>query len=286
MTAKDSNTINLPNGQPAIKRYFHSTPSSFKHLPEVLNVMTYNIQVGMNAHLYRHYITQGWRHILPHSKAQLTLNKIAQLLIHQDIIALQEVDAGSLRTRFINQTQYLALQANFPIWHQQINRNLGRLAQHSNGLLSRIKPYQLIAYKLPGFIPGRGALLAFMGNQHNPLVIAIVHLSLTVKARKKQLDYLSELLAPYQHIICMGDFNTQPNLLENTSLVKKLNLKIATQHLKTFPSWKPIRGLDHILYSPTLQLSSSKILNYHYSDHLPVTAQFILHPSLTGKNND
>ena len=41
------------------------------------------------------------------------LDKIAQLIKEFDIVALQEVDAGSLRSQFINQTEYLAKKADF-----------------------------------------------------------------------------------------------------------------------------------------------------------------------------
>ena len=54
-----------------------------------------------------------------------------------DVVALQESDAGSLRTGFTNQTEYLARQSCFPYWLDQTNRHLGHFAKHSNGLLIR-----------------------------------------------------------------------------------------------------------------------------------------------------
>src|SRR3990172_8560938 len=84
--------------------------------------------------------------------------RIAALIGGFDIVGLQEVDGGSLRSGFINQTEYLAIEGRFPYWNDQTNRNLGKFAQHSPGVLSRLCPAEVIEVKLPGMIPGRGAL--------------------------------------------------------------------------------------------------------------------------------
>ncbi len=102
-----------------------------------------------------------------------------------DVVGLQEVDSGSLRTGFVDQTAYLAGRAGFPHWHKQVNRNLGKLGQHSNGLLSRVKPSRISEYKLPG-LPGRGAILCNFGGDEG-LSICIIHLALGRRARLKQV---------------------------------------------------------------------------------------------------
>lgn len=40
--------------------------------------------------------------------------------------------------------------------------------------------------------------------------------------------------------------------------------------LKTFPSWRPRRNLDHILVSQPLQVITARVINYPLSDHLPL----------------
>jgi endonuclease/exonuclease/phosphatase family metal-dependent hydrolase len=71
------------------------------------------------------------------------LQKIGDLLGDFDLVALQEADGGSLRSGYVNQVEHLAHLGAFPYWYQQLNRNLGRLAQHSNGVLSRLKPWAI-----------------------------------------------------------------------------------------------------------------------------------------------
>lgn len=61
-------------------------------LPEVLKLLSFNIQVGINTQRYHHYLTRGWQHLLPHARRQQTLAQIAQLISEFDVVALQEVD--------------------------------------------------------------------------------------------------------------------------------------------------------------------------------------------------
>src|SRR5690606_39819316 len=39
-------------------------------LPEVLKLLSFNIQVGINTQRYHHYLTRGWQHLLPHARRQ------------------------------------------------------------------------------------------------------------------------------------------------------------------------------------------------------------------------
>ncbi|CAM4437224.1 MAG: hypothetical protein LEGION0398_MBIBDBAK_01381 [Legionellaceae bacterium] len=237
-----------------------------------LKILSYNIQAAMFSEPgYYRYITNSWQQILPHSRQLNNLNAIAKLIHHYDIVALQEVDGGSLRTGFINQVKYLAEQASFNYWHQQLNRNLGKIAQHSNGILSRFIPIKVLNYKLPGLMPGRGAIFFQLGNNHNPLIIVVAHLSLGARSQRLQLDFLYELLGEYQHVIVMGDLNCSIKQLSNCSLITKLGLIPANRSINTFPSWEPKRNIDHILVSPSISIEHVNILDIGYSDHLPIS---------------
>jgi len=86
-----------------------------------IRVLSYNIQAGIDTRRYRDYVTHSWKHFLPHGGRERNLNRISGLLHNYDLVGLQEVDSGSLRTGFIDQTKYLAKQAGFPHWHKQVN---------------------------------------------------------------------------------------------------------------------------------------------------------------------
>jgi endonuclease/exonuclease/phosphatase family metal-dependent hydrolase len=244
-----------------------------------LRLLSFNIQVGISTERYRHYLTKSWQHLLPHTGRAGNLQKIGSLLGDFDLVALQEVDGGSLRSGFVNQVEHLAQLGAFPYWYQQLNRNLGRFAQHSNGVLSRLKPQLLEDHPLPG-PAGRGAILVRFGEGEDALVVVMMHLALGSKTRALQLAYIRELIGGYRHQVLMGDMNTHANDLLERSPLRDLGL-VAPQVQATFPSWRPQRCLDHILLSPSLTLERVEVLAQPISDHLPVAVEIRLPDALT-----
>lgn len=242
-----------------------------------LTILSYNIQAGMfHRPGYHRYVTNSWQQILPHSRQINNLNRIAELISPYDLVALQEVDGGSLRSGFINQLEYLASKGEFPHWHQQLNRNLGKIAQHSNGVLSRLLPVQIANHRLPGMIPGRGAILLQFGENDAPLIVVVVHLSLGSRAQKLQFAFLQELIADYQHVLIMGDMNCTLKQLLRSELITKTRLRPANNLKNTFPSWEPKRNIDHILVSDSIEIERVTVLESGYSDHLPICLSIVL----------
>lgn len=244
--------------------------------PRRLRLLSYNIQTGIATRKYRHYVTHSWKHVLPYPERLDNLDRIARVVKDFDIVGLQEVDAGSLRSSYVNQTEYLALQARFPRWYDQTNRNLGHLAQHSLGLLSRYRPSEITELRLPGVVPGRGALAARFGEGAESLLVVIVHLALSRRARLRQMDFLSEVIGGCRHAILMGDLNCTSDSREMDWLLARTRLREPIHGLYTFPSWRPARNIDHILVSPTLAVESLRVLNHPISDHLPIAMEVAL----------
>jgi len=238
--------------------------------------MSYNIQIGIETQRYRDYVTRGWRHFLPDTARRGNLDQIASLVHGYDLVGLQEVDSGSLRSGFVNQVEYLAQQANFPYWYSQTNRKLGKFAQHSNGLLTRYRPLAIREHKLPGMIPGRGALSMEFGGDGESLHVVLVHLALGQRARLKQLEYVADVVSQYRHAVVMGDLNCRPESEEIVRLRELTGLREPLPDLHTFPSWRPHRNIDHILVSSSLQVELSEVVDYRLSDHLPITMEITL----------
>lgn len=245
-----------------------------------LRLLSFNIQVGISTRAYWHYVARSWKHVLPHQERDLNIEKISQMLTAYDLVALQEADGGSLRSRQVNQVQRLAELAKFPYWYQQLNRDLYPFARHSNGLLSRLPIQQLEDHPLPG-PSGRGALLATIGIGSERLGVIMMHLALSSKARNRQLAYVRELASDFKHFVLMGDLNTQPEELLLRSPLRDLDLR-SPQSCATFPSWKPQRCLDHILVSSELKVGDVCVLPAPISDHLPVSTEIYLpeHPQI------
>jgi len=258
----------------------HSVTKSNSTQKNSLKLLSYNIQGGITTQGYHHYLMKSWQHVLPHPHKQDNLDHVAKLLAEYDIVGLQETDAGSFRSSYMNQTEYLANKAHFPYWFDQINRNMGKLAQHSNGLLSRYKPLSVTEHKLPGLIPGRGALMAKFDMVGSEIAIITVHLSLGRKTRMQQVGFLSELIQCEKNVVLMGDLNCELDSHEMKYLFKQTHINQPEQKPHTFPSWRPKRNIDHILISDGMKINEIDVLRHGVSDHLPVSIDI----KLTNKN--
>jgi endonuclease/exonuclease/phosphatase family metal-dependent hydrolase len=241
-----------------------------------LRLMSFNMQVGIGTRRYRDYVLRGWRNVLPSMETKANLARIAGLLSQYDIVGLQEIDGGSRRSGYENQLEWLAHQADFGFWHLQVNRDLGHLAQHGLGLLSRFEPFDVHEHSLPGRIPGRGALLAKFGDRQDPLVVVVTHLALGARSRARQLGYLSDLTRDYRHVILMGDTNCSAEQLQRSVGQRAAHLQVQPQMLPTYPSWRPRRGIDHILVSRGIEVSRTEALDVQLSDHRPVAMRIRL----------
>lgn len=241
-----------------------------------LKLVSFNIQAGIGSQAWADYVTGGWKHVVAHPRSIETIEEIASVVRNFDVVGLQEVDGGSLRSRNINQLVRLASLGDFPFWHQQLNRNLGRLGQFSNGYLSRLTPYEVTDHRLPG-LPGRGAILIKYGHPVQPLVVAVAHLALGEKMRNTQLDYLRHLLLPYRYVVMMGDFNCRLTDLEQSPLAELGLRSVEGDLLHTYPSWSPNRHIDHILLSEGLRSEHTRVLtDCKLSDHLPLATEIII----------
>lgn len=241
-----------------------------------LHLLSYNIEAGIYTRQYSEYLTKSWKHVLPHRERIHNLSRIASMLHEFDFVGLQEVDAGSLRSGFVDQTEYLAYHAQFPYWYKQVNRNIGRIARHSNGVLSRVRPAGITEYKLPG-LPGRGAVMVELETtDESVLAVCILHLALGRRARRRQLDYIRELARHYPYLVLMGDFNCDGGSRALKELIESTDMQGLDRELKTFPSWRPRRNLDHILASENLRIMEAQVLDYPFSDHLPLSMRVAL----------
>ncbi|WP_230390674.1 endonuclease/exonuclease/phosphatase family protein [Reinekea sp. G2M2-21] len=249
------------------QQFIHEEPLEHR---ETLRLLSYNIQVGIHTRQYRDYLLRSWQHLLPHTKREHNLQQIAELIQHFDLIALQEVDGGSFRSKYTNQISYLAKAANKQFWHQQLNRNLGRFAQHSNGVIGDITPVSIQNHSLPG-LRGRGAIAVELG-QKDPLLIVIAHLALSRQAQNQQLAYIKDLIERYQHVVIMGDLNTDSMRILYDSPLQNSGLK-SSHSGATYPSWRPMKGFDQILLSQHINIRKVAVLDFALSDHLPVAIE-------------
>ena len=142
-------------------------------------------------------------------------------------------------------------------------------------MLSRIAPRELEDHKLPGRIPGRGAVFLRIPYASDELVVVMLHLSLGRQSRERQLAYIAEQVAHERQVVIMGDMNTHMSQLLESSPLKNLALQPADEGhtTPTYPAWEPSYALDHVLVSSNLQVRDYRVLNCRVSDHLPIAVE-------------
>jgi endonuclease/exonuclease/phosphatase family metal-dependent hydrolase len=247
----------------------------------VLRVLSCNILAGASVKRYRQYVTRSWSAVLPGKHKLGNLDRLARAISGFDVVGLQEADAGSIRSGFLNQTRYLAEASGMPYWSHQPNRRVSNVAHSANGLLSRTAPLEVLDYPLPGRLGGRGVLLARYGEGDDAFMVAIAHLSLGTQARARQLDFIAELLHDKRNVLLMGDLNCAPDSPELRQLFDKTALTPPSEPRATFPSWRPQRAIDHILVSSDLAVQRMWTLPDAFSDHLPLAAEISLPAALS-----
>lgn len=250
-----------------------------------LRLLSHNIQVGIATHRYSDYFTGGWKHLLPSADRAHSLDTIGPALAHFDIIGLQEADAGSIRSRFLNQAEYLADMADLSHWAVRVNRDLGQFGKHALGLISRIEPIQVDQCPLPGRMPGRGALVADFRWDGHPLRVIDTHLALSQRARQWQFRQLGELCNVSGYVVVMADFNCEPSDPGLRQWCVENGLKLPRLSPLTYPRWRPQRAIDHIAVSQSLDIRGSEARTFGGSDHMPVAMSIAL-PSPSRASKD
>ncbi len=238
-----------------------------------MKFLTYNIQAAIGTKHYLDYGIKAHKQLVHTREKWYGLLQIARLIRQYDVVCLQEVDLGGLRSDFNNQAAQLQSLSKHPYMISQTNRTVGYLSIHGNAILSRY-PLKLIDdIQLPGKIAGRGVLIAQACIDDRTYTIVNTHLSLGVQDQIMQFNLLYEKLRFCNHVILSGDFNCRLTSAHFEEFIHNSGLQAATDdQLLSFPSWKPKKSLDHILTSSDLKVTDCHTLTQQFSDHLAIAA--------------
>lgn len=246
-------------------------------MPLALNILSYNTHVGITATNRVLRIANAWQHLLPSRQKLRNIRSISDTFRQYDIVGIQESDAGSLRSGFINHTEVLSHLAGLEYWDQQVNRNWG-IARHSMGAMSRYAITGSFHHRLPGSIPGRSLMVTRFDIEGRTLIFAVTHLSLGRKDRIRQAIYIGNVLKGIDsEMILAGDFNCGYDSRELAIISSLAGLRAVKGNGPTYPSWAPRLHLDHIMVSRGIEVDSVKTLdNIRHSDHLPLNCRAII----------
>jgi len=205
--------------------------------------------------------------------------------VNPDIVGLVEVDSGSYRSRRENQAEYLADELNFHHTHRikypesSVGRRIPVLNKQSNAVLSRQKIYK---ERFHDFKSGFKSLVIEV--ELPELTLFVVHLSLGMRARHRQLAELHKLFDSCKKPkILAGDLNTLSGRWEMTTFLKATGMQNCNQkHIPTFPSWAPCRELDFICHDSSIIPKRFRIPKVQISDHRPLIFDFEIKPEERG----
>jgi len=253
----------------------------------MVTLITYNIEYceGLVGRWFDYL--KFWKTFFPPKKLDQRIVK-ALKEIKPDILALIEVDIGSLRTRGKDEVRFLEEKLKLHDFIEKVKYPLKgwlRLFHHipildkqANALISKYKMEQ-VRYHV--FHEGTKRMV-IEATVHCPLPITLLvaHLALGKRARHRQIEELMTIVNSIKNpVILMGDFNTFHGETEIKRLLQKTHLKDKISLDKkdlpfTEPAWHPTRRLDYILTSPRIKVRKYSVLPFHFSDHLPLMIEF------------
>lgn len=235
-----------------------------------LRVMSYNVHgcKGMDGHI--------------------SVDRIARVIkrYDPDIVALQELDVGRLRSGSIDQAQEIALRLGMSFnFHPSFsNKN----EHYGNAILSRHPMVSVKKEALPrlwdkSFMEPRGAILVAVDYQGIKINIINTHLSLWPKERLLQMktllskDWLQhpDCIGP---LVLCGDMNMVPDSPAYKEICKRLQdsqlMLAGHEPVNTWFAGYPLRRLDHIFVTEEFSVNSFSTshtsLDRAASDHLPI----------------
>lgn len=193
-----------------------------------------------------------------------------------DVVAVQEVDDKTKRTKGVDQTAELArLTGMHGLFGKAIDYEGGGYGQ---AVLSRVPTGKGTVHTLPGE-PDREQRIAFavpLTLEGRELTFATTHLHhISDDFRQKQAAKLNEVFADAKTpVIVAGDLNANPDSKPLGILTPKWTVATG-KDLFTYPSQKPLKQIDYVLFRPeaALKLIEVKVIDEAVaSDHRPLLA--------------
>jgi endonuclease/exonuclease/phosphatase family metal-dependent hydrolase len=221
----------------------------------------------------RNYLLKIWKNLYSGTKNLKKLERLAAQ-VKPDVLAMAEIDMGSLRGNFTNQIETLERKLGFSSvfyklkYHdKRVVKNLPIFRKQCNAILTRKEGIEFNTFY---FQRGVKKLL-IQAKLPNGVDFFLVHLPLGKRGRAKQLQQLERVIRRSKKVIIAGDFNTFDGSEELEELLQRCHLKSANlEHQPTFPSGAPQAELDFFLISKNIRIKKFRVLGSDVSDHLPI----------------
>ncbi len=253
----------------------------------MVKLICYNIEYceGIEGIWYQYF--KFWKMFFPpkHLDQQLV---DALKRLKPDILALVEVDIGSFRSRHTDEVRFIEEGLKFHNFTEMIKyplqgwlklfHHVPILDKQANAIVTKYKMRDIRYHVLHEGT--KRVVIEVTVELPQKVTLLLAHLALGKRARGKQIKELIGIVNAVKNpVILMGDFNTFNGETEIKELLSKTHLKdkisLDKQSLPlTEPAWHPKKRLDYILTSPQINVKKFSVLNFHFSDHLPLMIDF------------
>ncbi|EGQ43739.1 MAG: metal-dependent hydrolase [Candidatus Nanosalina sp. J07AB43] len=218
------------------------------------------------------YMKRPWKALLGSHEEQDNLMELVDIIESEDPdhVLIQEVDGGSLRSKFNAQHRKIIESLNrgfdrsfdckyrgslFP--HLPLFRFMGNLILHSSG--------KVVNHRLDS---GRKNLVQEL--KLDELSIFSLHLAtFSSTIRRKQLQELEEIAKQREKFVLAGDLNLHKSEKEINRLENQLGQNVRSPG-KTFPACDPNQRLDLVTASKDVNVLDLHGLGNRFSDHIPI----------------
>lgn len=228
---------------------------------------------------------------------RLDVGRIAAVIarLKPEIVALQELDVGRLRTNNVDQAHEIASRLNMAFHFHPALKVEEEL--YGDAILTSLPERMVKCGALPGHprIPAlepRGAMWLEIEVEGRPVQVINTHLGLVPREQHLQA---ASLLGPewLDHpeckgpVILLGDFNASATSVVHRAITTHLRsarpLSPNPTAAATFPSTLPVLGIDHLFVSDEIEVldvfAPFDTLTRAASDHLPLVMDFAVAPS-------
>lgn len=237
-----------------VKRVPHFKGSQFD-----IRVMSYNIHHGISM------------------EGKLNIEGIADVIKESgaQIVGLQEVDNGFIRSLFQDQAKELAERLDMYYYFGENFALLG--AGYGNAVLSKFPIVSASNLQLGGKKEQRGVISAGIDIYGKEVNFLVTHLSRNRSVRDVQVQQIMRYINIIEdEVILVGDFNSIPGTEEIMYIERKLKetaRELGKEDLYTFTGRDGVGArIDYIFLSPEVTVSNVWTIDSDASDHLPLLA--------------
>lgn len=229
---------------------------------------------------------------------RLNVARVAKVIAtyEPDIVALQELDVGRMRTGMVDQAHEIAHRLDMTFHFNAAMKVEEEL--YGDAILTRYPERLVQRAPLPGYgrlgglLEPRGALWLAIDIDGVEVQVINTHLGLVPREQQAQAESLAGP-AWVEHPLCkgptilLGDFNATSGSVVHRLLTRRLRdarekVTGRREATTTFPSAMPVLRIDHIFVSDEVAIKRVAApfgaLTRAASDHLPLIADFSVTP--------